>query len=92
VSIIYRAEPPDQIISECLGAIDVLYHRRSGATHLIAAPVPQIIEALAQGPADLDTLMARLSARFELADGDEARQALAARLAELAHLGLVHCG
>jgi len=86
----YRAEPPDQIIRENLGAIDALYHRRSGATHLVAAPVPQILDALAEGPADLDGLMARLAARFDLGEGgDAARQALGERLAELVALGLV---
>ena len=89
---LYRAEPSEQTIRESLGAIDVLYHRRSGATHLVAAPVPQIMAALADGPADLDGLIARLSAQFELEDGEDTRQALADRLDELAGLGLVHRG
>jgi PqqD family protein of HPr-rel-A system len=86
---IYRAEAPDQILSESLGPIDVLYHSRSGATHLVAAPMPQILEALAEGPADLPTLTARLAARFDLGDEADMAQALEARLNELAGLGLV---
>ena len=90
IGTLYRAEPADQLLRESLGAIDVLYHRRSGSTHLVAAPVPQIIEALQEGPADLDALIARLSIRLELEDGDDTRQALSERLDELAGLGLVH--
>ncbi len=90
---LYRAEAADQIVSASLGAIDALYHRRSGATHLVAAPVPQILEALAEGPADLARLWERLLARFDLDDEAEAgRAALAERLAELIGLGLVRRG
>ena len=88
--MIYRAEAPDQILRESLGAIDALYHRRSGETHLVAAPVPQILEALGEGPATSAGLMARLAARFDF-DGEEDMAALLEqRLAELVGLGLVH--
>jgi len=87
---IYRAEPPEALVRMGLGAIDALYHRRSSATHLVAAPVPQILEALAEGPADAAGLRQRLSARFELADDEaEALAALRDRLTELEALGLV---
>lgn len=90
MDITYRAEAPDQIISENLGAIDLIYHRRSGATHLVAAPVPQILDALREGPTDLSGLMGRLAERFDLDGTDgEARQALEERLTELVTLGLV---
>jgi len=87
---IFRADPPDALVRVSLGAIDALYHRPSGATHLVAAPVPQILEALAEGPTDAASLGRRLAARFELADGEaDLLPALAARLAELEALGLV---
>ena len=93
MDVTYRAEAADQMLRENLGPIDALYHRRSGATHLVAAPVPQILDALAEGPADLAALMARLSARFDLDETDDAaRAALAERLSELAGLGLVRLG
>jgi PqqD family protein of HPr-rel-A system len=89
--MIFRAEPPARIVRRPLGAIDALYHCRSGATHLVAAPVPQILDALAEGPADLTALAARLALRFDLAeDAGAAQAALAERLAELCLLGLVH--
>jgi PqqD family protein of HPr-rel-A system len=87
---IYRAEAPDQLVILNLGPIDALYHRRSGETHLVAAPVPQILDALAEGPASLSMLVERLSARFDLEGAyAEAHQALGERLAELTALGLV---
>jgi PqqD family protein of HPr-rel-A system len=90
MAVTYRAEAPDQIIVERLGAIDALYHRRSGTTHLVAAPVPQILEALGEGATDVAGLLARLAARFDLdAADDEAEAALEQRLAELIDLGLV---
>lgn len=94
MGVTYRAEAPDLIVRANLGSIDALYHRRSGATHLVAAPVPQILDALGEGPADLACLMARLAARFELEDdaGEEdagMATALAQRLTELIALGLV---
>jgi len=87
---IYRAEPPEALVRTSLGAIDALYHRRSGTTHLVAAPMPQILEALAEGPADPSLLWQRLGARFDLADDAVAAlPALRERLAELEALGLV---
>ena len=90
MAVTYRAEAPDQIIVERLGAIDALYHRRSGTTHLVAAPVPQILEALGEGATDVPGLLARLAACFDLDTADdEAKAALEQRLAELIDLGLV---
>nr|WP_246605698.1 HPr-rel-A system PqqD family peptide chaperone [Sphingobium xanthum] len=67
-----------------------MYHRRSGTTHLVAAPVPQILEALGEGATDVAGLLARLAARFDLdTPDDEAKAALEQRLAELIDLGLV---
>jgi len=88
--MLYRAEPPGGVLRHSLGAIDALYHRRSGATHLVAAPVPQILDALAEGPAGAALVRQRLAARFDLADAEkDALPALRARLAELEALGLV---
>jgi len=88
--MLYRAEPPGGVLRVPLGAIDALYHRRSGTTHLVAAPVPQILDALAEGPADAALVRQRLAARFDLADAEkDALPALRARLAELEALGLV---
>lgn len=89
MSATYRAEAPDQIIHATLGAIDALYHRRSGETHLVAAPVPQILDALGEGPTTIDGLIARLAAQFDLDGEEDMAAALEQRLAELVDLGLV---
>lgn len=87
---IYRAERPDQLRLVALDPLTAIHHRRSGATHLVAEPVPQILAALQEGEADLSVLAARLAERFDLDPHDgETQGALAARLEELAALGLV---
>lgn len=63
-----------------------VYHRRSGATHLLASPAPELLDALADGPADAATLIARLSRHFDLLDADPA--AIQARMDELVAAGL----
>lgn len=89
MGVTYRAEAPDQIVIEHLGAIDLLYHCRSGATHLVAAPMPQILEALGEGPATVADLIGRLAAQFDFDAEEDMASLLEQRLAELAALGLV---
>lgn len=83
---VYAADAPTQRIAVPLDGMTALYHRPSGATHLVAAPVPELLEALAEGPADAATLLERLRRRYEVADGDPA--AIAARLDEMVATGL----
>ena len=68
--------------------LSVLFHPRSGMTHILAPPSPQILDVLGEGPADASGVMARLRARFDFPDG-EGEAAVAARLAELEATGLV---
>lgn len=70
-----------------IDAMTLIYHRASGQTHVVAPPVPELIEVMDETPCDVATLLARLAERFDLGDPDEA--ALAARLDELADVGLV---
>ena len=71
-----------------LEGLAVLFHPRSGQTHIVAPPAPEILDALSRGEADLDALVARLSEQFEF-DKAEGRAAIAARLGELETAGLV---
>lgn len=82
----YAADPPQARIEQPLDALTAIFHRPSGATHLVAAPAPELLEALGAGPADAATLLARLAIRFELPDA--AIETIAARMAELAAVGL----
>jgi len=71
-----------------LEGLAVLFHPRSGQTHIVAPPAPEILDALSEGAADLDALIARLRKRFEFDEAD-GRAAIAARLGELETAGLV---
>lgn len=74
--------PPQGVLRHVrLDAMTAIYDRRSGATHLVAEVVPTILEALAEGDADLDTLAHWL-------ETDE-QAALDERLDELVATGLV---
>lgn len=73
---------------EQLDTLTLAYDRASGQTHLLAPPLPELLDLLAAGPAETATLVDRMMQAFDL--GDQDVQALVAeRLAELAAMGLV---
>lgn len=82
----YCAPPADALIAVELDALTALFHRPSGITHLVAAPVPEILAVLREAMT-ADDLLAALARDYDLADPDPA--ALAARLDELVASGLV---
>ena len=92
----YIADPEECVESVALdpgsasgaGGLAVLFHRPSGMTHIVAPPAPQILEALRLGPADAGEILARMRAWYDL-EGDEAADAVEARLEELETAGLV---
>ena len=83
----FRAMPAGTIRTVELDMLTLLYHRASGTTHVVGAPVPQILDALADEPLTLADIMARLTRDFDLVDGNAA--SLAARIDELVGAGLV---
>ena len=85
---LYAADPPGSVRTVELEGLTLLYHRRSGLTHILAPPAPQILAALAAGPADAGELVERVGEAFEIEAEDEAA-AIGARLAELEAAGLV---
>ena len=85
----YRAEPADQRTIQPLDAMTLIYQRRSGITHIVAEPVPEILAAMGGDVVDAALLAARLAAKFDLGDASNAKGVIAARLEELADLGLV---
>ena len=86
---IWHAPPPERLIAHPLDSLTALFDRASGQTHLLAAPSPEILTALAAGPATAAELVARLSATFDLSAEGDTVSVIAARLHELAALGLV---
>jgi PqqD family protein of HPr-rel-A system len=85
---LYAADPPETLRAVEIEGLTLLYHGRSGLTHILAPPAPQILAALAAGPADAAEIVARIGADFEV-EADDPAAAIAARLAELEAAGLV---
>lgn len=84
----YRAEPAGQLMVEPLDAMTLIYQRRSGMTHIVAAPVPEILAVMGEDALAAGEIAARLAAQFDL-DSTDAEAIIASRLEELAVLGLV---
>ena len=82
---VYAADAPGLVRRVELDGLTALFHSPSGMTHIVAPPAPQILDALAAGPAGADEVLARIGRFFEVSDVD----ALGARLAELEAAGLV---
>ena len=68
--------------SVALDTMTAIYDRRSGQTHLVAAIVPAILDAIG----DQGAALVSLAERLEVADGIEV---LAERVDELVTIGLV---
>ncbi len=83
----YIADPESAVEAVALNGLTLLFHEPSGMTHILAAPAPEILGALREGPADAAELMRRLRRHFEI-EG-EAKAAIHARLGELEAAGLV---
>lgn len=87
-SVKYKAEPAEQLLVEPLDAMTLIYQRRSGMTHIVAEPVPEILAAIGRDALDANAVAIRLASQFDLDDA-EATHVVAARLEEMAALGLV---
>lgn len=79
-----------------LGGLEAIYHVPSGITHLLAEPVPDLLDALARLEsgqcATAAQVLALVAERFDIVGDDpgEAPEAVVGeRLAELGGLGLV---
>lgn len=87
MSVRYRAAAPATLRIVPLDLLTLIHHRASGQTHVVAAPMPEILATLGDRTLDTAALLAELIARYDLADADA--DALATRLDELAAAGLV---
>lgn len=83
----YRAAAAGTLRVVPVEPLVAIYHRASAQTHLVASPVPEILDALADRWLTAEALLTRLDERFDMPDADAA--ALAARLDELVATGLV---
>jgi len=87
--ILYRAEPADQRLVEPLDMMTLIYQRRSGITHMVGEPVPQMLAAMGDNAVDAAMLAEHLAKTFDLGGAADAVAVLSERLEELAELGLV---
>lgn len=85
---VYKAEPVDQLLVEPLDAMTLIYQRRSGITHIVAEPVPEILVAMGDAWLSAADVAKRLADMFEINVSD-ATAIVAVRLEELAQLGLL---
>lgn len=85
----YRAAPADTVRIEALGELTAIFDRRSMQTHLVVAPIPEILAAMGDGIHTATTIAGRLAADFDLESDGDAAAIVAERLAELAAMGLV---
>jgi PqqD family protein of HPr-rel-A system len=86
---LYRATTADERLSVAAEGLLLLFHRPSGATHILASPAAEILDALDHGPGDCHAILERLARDHDLGASDEAEAVVSARLDELAAVGLV---
>jgi PqqD family protein of HPr-rel-A system len=61
----YRAAAAEALAIVPLDALTAVYDRRSGQTHLLASPLPEILAAIGEGEPTLSAIVAALSAEFD---------------------------
>ncbi|WP_417622268.1 HPr-rel-A system PqqD family peptide chaperone [Parasphingorhabdus sp.] len=85
----YRAAAKNELIWHDLDSMMLLYHRPSGITHMLADPVPAILQVMEDAPLTAGQIASRLMNQFEVEADVDAEEIILARLEELAILGLV---
>jgi PqqD family protein of HPr-rel-A system len=83
--LIYTADPVDGFRSAEFEGMTALFHRRSGVTHVVAEPVPEILAVLGGKRLNCAALLEALDVDAD----EESRAALTARLDEMEEAGLV---
>jgi len=85
----YRAANPNDLILHELDSMTLVFHKPSGITHVVADPVPAILEVLEGRVLSAGDVGNALSNNFQLDDETELEAIVLARLEELCDLGLV---
>jgi len=87
----FKAGHADGLLVEPLDQMTLIYQRRSGITHIVAEPIPEILAVMGDEFLSAEEVAARLANSFEL-DASNATVIVSARLEELAALGLLERG
>lgn len=85
----WAADPLDDYRFEALGEFDLIYHRPSGQTHLLAGDAVAIIGLLVDGASDEADLAQRLAKHMDVEPVGDFADRVAARIDELASAGLI---
>ncbi|PZU10620.1 MAG: HPr-rel-A system PqqD family peptide chaperone [Sphingobium sp.] len=86
----YCRSDAEALLTCALDDLTLFYHRRSGQTHMVISPVPEILKRMESGaPVTAAALHDDLSLDYDLGPRDAAVEAIAAHLETLAALGLV---
>lgn len=89
----YKIRDPRNFIFQDLDFMSLLYDRRSGITHIIADPAPQILGALRTDSLSPEQIEGILQDEYDLQSDNEVDENLVniitARLEEFVGLGLV---
>lgn len=86
----YRRDNRDHVTRCTLDDLVLLYHRRSGQTHMVISPVPEILDAMADGAAMTAAMIHdRLARDFDLGPRVAALAEIGAHLDALLQQGLV---
>ena len=72
-----------------LDVVSALYDKRSGQTHLVASPVPELLSMMQGRDLSVDELLHRLLVHYDLPADEDHSASVEARLSELVTLGLV---
>lgn len=86
----YVRDAADAVRTCVLDDIVLLYHPRSGQTHMVISPVPEILDHMPMGQTtSAQALHDQLAQDFDLGPVDEAMAEIAAHCDALVDLGLV---
>lgn len=89
MSQLYQAANSNHLILHSLDSMSLVFHKTSGITHMVANPVPAILEVMASRPMSATTIAEKLSITFDVVDAVDVEEVVVARLKELCALGLV---
>lgn len=85
----YRAISTEDFEIKELDVMSALYDRRSGQTHLVAPPIPEMLAVMQGRECEPREIVENLAALYDLPAEEDHVASIEARLAELQKLGLV---
>lgn len=88
----YRISEPHDLIRHSLDSMTALFQKSSGITHIIADPVPAILEIMADDVMTSSQIAHKLIEKFDVEKDVDVEDIILARLDELRILGLVERG